>query len=250
MLLEQKRYYGLTVCSGNTNVISVWAWVLWSPRAFGTRTFSWFGHGCSGQRMLLEHTNAIMVWAWVLQCRYALGTRTLLWFGHGCSSDRMLLEHDRYYGLGMDALIIECSATRMSLWFGHGCYSDRMLLEHKRYYGLGVDATKTVCSWNTNLGTRTLYGLGNTLYGLGNGCSGQRMLLKHERSLWFRHGCSGHRVPPDTNVIIVWGLSDRNAIMVWGIDALVTVCSSNTNVLMVWAWVLWSQCALGTRMFS
>ena len=76
------------------------------------------------------------------------------------------------------------------------------------------------------------------------------MLLKHERSLWFRHVCSGHRVPPDTNVIIVWGLSDRSAIIVWGIDALVTVCSSNTNVLMVWAWVLWSQCALGTRMFS
>ena len=227
-----------------------------------------FGHGCSGHRVLSEHershglgmgalvsvcswnTNAIMVWAWVLQCGYALGTRTLLWFGHGCSSDRMLLEHERYYGLGMDALIIECSATRMSFWFGHGCYSDRMLLEHKRYYGLGMDAPMTVCSWNTNLGTRTLYGLGNTLYGLGNGCSGQRMLLKHERSLWFRHGCSGHRVPPDTNVIIVWGLSDRNAIMVWGIDALVTVCSSNTNVLMVWAWVLWSQCALGTRMFS
>ena len=151
MLLEQKRYYGLTVCSWNTNVISVWAWVLWSPCALGTRTFSWFGHGCSGQRMLLEHeryyglgmgatvavcswnnTNAIMVWAWVLQCGYALGTRTLLWFGHGCSSDRMLLEHERYYGLGMDALIIECSATRMSFWFGHGCCSDHMLLEHKR----------------------------------------------------------------------------------------------------------------------
>ena len=142
----------------------------------------------------------------------------------------MLLEHERYYGLGMDALIIECSATRMSFWFGHGCYSDRMLLEHKRYYGLGMDATMTVCSWNTNLGTRTLYGLGNTLYGLGNGCSGQRM--------------PGHKR------YYCLGLSDRNAIMVSGIDALVTVCSSNTNVLMVWAWALWSPCALGTRTFS
>ena len=110
----------------------------------------------------------------------------------------MVLEHERYYGLGMDATVTVCSwnTNVIMVW--------------------GMDATVTVCSWNTNLGTRTLYGLGNTLYGLGNGCSGQRMLLKHERSLWFRHGCSGHRVPPDTNIIIVWGLSDRNAIMVWG----------------------------------
>ena len=171
MLLEHERYYGLgltvTVCSWNTNVIMVWAWALWSPYALGTRTLLVFGHGCSGHRVLSEHershglgmgalvsvcswnTNVIMVWAWVLQCRYALGTRTLLWFGHGCSSDRMLLEHERYSGLGMDALIIECSATRMSLWFGHGCYSDRMLLEHRRHYGLGMDATVTACFWNT-----------------------------------------------------------------------------------------------------
>ena len=26
---------------------------------------------------------------------YALRTRTLLWFGHGCSGHRMLLEHER-----------------------------------------------------------------------------------------------------------------------------------------------------------
>ena len=31
-------------------------------------------------------------------------TRTLLWFGHGCSVNRMQLEHGRYYGLGMDAV--------------------------------------------------------------------------------------------------------------------------------------------------
>ena len=156
-----------------------------------TRMSFWFGHGCYSYRMLLEHkryyglgmdatvtvcswnTNVIVVWAWVLQCRYALGTRTLLWFGHGCSSDRMLLEHERYYGLGMDALIIECSATRMSFWFGHGCYSYRMLLEHKRYYGLGMDATVTVCSWSTNV-------------------------------IRFGHGCSHHRVLSNTNVIMVW----------------------------------------------
>ena len=88
MLLEHERYYGLgmgatvTVCSWNTNVLMVWAWALWSPCALGTRTFSWFGHGCSGQRMLLEHERYyglgmdatvtvcswnIMVWAWMLQ---------------------------------------------------------------------------------------------------------------------------------------------------------------------------------------
>ena len=77
MFWEHERYYGLgmdslvTVCSRNTNVIMVWAWMIW----------------------LL----------------YALGTRTLLWFGHGCCSERMLLEHPRYYVLGMDALVSACS---------------------------------------------------------------------------------------------------------------------------------------------
>ena len=145
----------------------VWAWVLWSAYALGTRTLLWFGHGCYSAGMLLEHeryyglgmdapvtvcswnTNVISVWAWVLWSPRAFGTGTFSWFGHGCSGQRMLLEHERYSGLGMDALIIECSATRMSFWFGHGCYSDRMLLEHRRHYGLGMDATVTACFWNT-----------------------------------------------------------------------------------------------------
>ena len=46
---------------------------------------------CSG------NTNGIMVWVW------------MLWFGHGCSGQRMLLEHERNYGLGMDALVSVCS---------------------------------------------------------------------------------------------------------------------------------------------
>ena len=88
---------------------------------------SWFGHGCSGHRMLLEHErnyglgmdalvsvcswnpNGIMVWAWMLRSAYTLGRRTELWFGHGCSGHRMLLEHERNYGLGMDALVSVCS---------------------------------------------------------------------------------------------------------------------------------------------
>ena len=32
-----------------------------------------------------------------------------------------------------------------------------------------------------------------------------------------------------------------------GMDALVTVCSWNTNGIMVWAWMFWSSYALGTR---
>ena len=32
-----------------------------------------------------------------------------------------------------------------------------------------------------------------------------------------------------------------------GMDALVTVCSRNMNGIMVWAWMLWSACALPTR---
>ena len=135
MLWEHVRDYGfgmdalVIVCSGNTNGIIVWAWMLWSSYALGTRTRLWFGHGCSGQRMLWAHerdyglgmdalvsirsgnTNGIMVWAWMLWSSYALGTRTRLWFGHGCSGQRMLWAHERDYGLGMDALVSVCSGN-------------------------------------------------------------------------------------------------------------------------------------------
>ena len=35
----------VTVCSGNTNVNMVWAWMLWSPYVLGLRKLFWFGHG-------------------------------------------------------------------------------------------------------------------------------------------------------------------------------------------------------------
>ena len=57
--------------------------------AVETRTLLWFGHGCTGNRML--------------------ATRTLIWFGHGCTGNCMLSKHERYYGVGMDALVTECS---------------------------------------------------------------------------------------------------------------------------------------------
>ena len=40
--------------------------------------------------------------------------------------------------------------ARTIVWFGHGCSSHHMLLEHERYYDLGMNALVTVCSWNTN----------------------------------------------------------------------------------------------------
>ena len=130
MLWEHERYYGsgmktlVIVCTGNTNAIVAWAWMLWLSDALGTRRLLWFGHGCSSYRMLWEHkryyglgmktlvivctgnTNDIVVWAWMLWLSYALGTRPILWFGHGCSGDGMLWEHERYCGLGIDALAI------------------------------------------------------------------------------------------------------------------------------------------------
>ena len=45
-----------------------------------------------------------MIWAWVLCEPNAIGARTLLWFGHGCCGNRMQLEHGRYNGLCMDAV--------------------------------------------------------------------------------------------------------------------------------------------------
>ena len=175
MLWEHERYYGLNMdalvigCIPNTNVIVVGAWMLWLPDA--------------------------------------LGTRTLLWFALGCSGYRMHSERERYYGSGMDALVIGCTrntkvvmvwawmlllsdalGTRTLLWFGHGCSGYRMHSEHERCYGLGMDALVIGCTRNTNvvmvwawmlllsdaLGTRTLLWFGH-------GCSGYRMHSEHER---------------------------------------------------------------------
>ena len=49
-----------------------------------------FGHGCSGEPMLVEHERNFL-------------------FGHGRSGERMLVEHKWNYGLGMDALVSVCS---------------------------------------------------------------------------------------------------------------------------------------------
>ena len=258
MLLEQERDYGLgmdalvTICSWNRNEIMVWAWMLWSPYALGTGTRLWFGHGCSGHHMLLEqerdcglgmdalvticswNRNEIMVWAWMLWSPYALGTGTRLWFGHGCSGHHMLLEQERDYGLGMDALVTICSwnkneimvwawtlwspyalGTGTRLWFGHGCFGHHMLLEQERDYGLGMDALVTICSWNRNEIMIWAWMLWSP-YALGTGTR-----------LWFGHGCSGHHM-----------LLEQERDYGLGMDALVIVCSRNTNGIMIWANVM------------
>ena len=64
-----------------------------------------------------------------------------------------LLEHERNYGLGMHALVTECSRNTSGIMVGgmhDACSGDCMLLEHERNYGSGMDALVTVCSRNTN----------------------------------------------------------------------------------------------------
>ena len=116
------------------------------------------------------NTRGIMAWAWMLWVSYALGTRTELWSGRGCSGYRMHWEQERYYGLGINALVIESARNTnvimvwaWMLWFvctwntnvilGHACSGYRMLWEHGRYYGLGMDALVILCSWNMNVMT-------------------------------------------------------------------------------------------------
>ena len=71
---------------------------------------------------------------------------------------------------------------------------------------------------------RSPYALGTrTELWFGHGCSADRM-LSERTELWFGHGCSGHRM-----------LFQHERKYGLGMDALVTVCSSNTNGIMVWA---------------
>ena len=201
---EHERDYDLgmdalvRICSWNTKGIMVWAWMLWSAYALGTRSELWFGHGCSGQRTH-RNTNGIMVWAW------------MLWSAHSS-------KHERNYGLGMDALVSVCSwntkgnmvwawmlwsacalGTRREIWFGHGCSGQRMLLEHEGNYGLGMDALVSA-------------------------------LIETRTEIWFGQRCSGQRTHRNTTGIKVW------AWMLWsahsskhernyglGMDALVSV---------------------------
>ena len=76
----------------------LWAWVLCSPRALGTRPELRLGHGWGYYLGMDALVTGVTAWAW-------MGS----WFGHGCSVHRMLLEHERDYGLGMDGIIVRAS---------------------------------------------------------------------------------------------------------------------------------------------
>ena len=195
----------------------------------------------------------------------------------------MLLEQKRYYGLGVTMTVCSWNTSVIMVWawapwspyalgtrtlvvFGHGCSGHRVLSEHERSHGLGMGALVSVCSWNTNAIMVSAWVL-QCRYALGT-----RTLL------WFGHGC--------TNVILVWAwmLSSSSALQHechfgLGMDATVTVCSWNTNVLrfghgcsndrmlleheprntnvvwfgeyVVWfgEWMLWPTYALETRTF-
>ena len=77
---------------------------------------------------------------------YALGTRTLFGFQHRCFDQYMHWERERYYGLGMDALVSKCSGNvkvvMVWAWMIWSAY--------ERYYGLGKHALVSICSGNTN----------------------------------------------------------------------------------------------------
>ena len=57
----------------------------------------------------------------------------------------MLLEHDRNYGLGMDALVSECSWNTTGIMVWAWMLWWRMLLEHERNSGFGMDALVKSC---------------------------------------------------------------------------------------------------------
>ena len=75
-------------------------------------------------------------------------TRTFLWFGHGCSANRMPGEHGRYYGLGMDALVTVCSRNTDVTIYGlgmaalvtacSGSMNAKMAAQHLRSQGFDV----------------------------------------------------------------------------------------------------------------
>ena len=76
---EHERNYGLgmdaliIVCSWNTNVMMVWAWMLWSSHALRTEDKRSYGLGMDA--LVIEcswNTSGIMVWAWMLWSSYAL----------------------------------------------------------------------------------------------------------------------------------------------------------------------------------
>ena len=111
-----------------------------------------------------------------------------------------------------------------------------MLLEHKRDYALDMDGLVNCCSWNANVinyasgmdGLVTVCSRNtNVILLCGQGCSGSRVLLEKEgyyALICFGYGCFGYRM-----------LSEHERSYGLGMDALVTVCSWNTNDIRLFA---------------
>ena len=172
-----------------------------------TRSLLWFGHGCF-HHGVQSNTIVIVVWAWMLSSSNALEHERKYRSAMGA------LENERYDGLCMDALVTLCSwkTNVIMVWTwmlptSSALEHDPSLsaLEHARYDGSGMDALIIEC-------TRT------------------------RSVLWFGHGCSHHRVNPNTNRIMVWAwiLSSSSALeheryFGWGMEALVTVCCWKRN---------------------
>ena len=94
-----------------------------------------------------------------------------------------------------------CARDRTLLWFGHGCVRHHMCS--------GMDVTMVCACF----------------------CKDARVIVcaPEWTSVWFGHGCAGHGMRSGRDVLN-YGL---------GMDVLlIAVTTWNTNVTMVWAWML------------
>ena len=97
----------------------------------------------------------------------------------------------------------------MLLWFRHVCSADGTLLEHERCHGLGM------C--------------------FRHACSGDSMLLEHKR--YYGLGMYALVIA----CIRTWTLFR------FGAECADNRMHLNMDVILVWAWMLWSPYVLGTR---
>ena len=239
--------------------------------------------GCQGLSKVLLHrelaapwtTNGIMVWARMLWSPYALGTRTELWFGPGCFGHHTRLERERNYGLGMDPLVTVCLwntngiITKASLNFRPG---QALLICTKGVWGRGNPEKWSNLAVFRGPDPAAGWFWGGLLSRLETGVTGSLFMsgvgvpfrvpwrpfgTPDGRFLGTLEAVLGRaeavRAPPlheKMHVLVCTLLESFRPLPVGAsglsLDALVTVCSWNTNGIMVWAWMLWSPYACGT----
>ena len=220
------------------NFLMVSAWMLWLSDALETRTLFCFWHGCCGYIVCSWNTSVHLLWAWmllvvVLVCSWNTSV-IMLWAWMLLSSSP--LEHELSYGFGMDALVLGCFGTRTLFCFWHGCCGYIVCSWNTSVHLLWawmLLVVGLVCSWNTSvimlwawmllssspLEHELSYGFGMDALVLG--CFGTRTLF------CFWHGCCGYIVCSwNTSVHLLWA---------WMLLVVVLVCSWNTSVIMLWA---------------